>query len=276
MYTVYQHLNKITNKSYIGITGQEPERRWSNNGYGYLHKNKNGNFIQTKFANAILEYGWDSFEHIILKENLTLEEASTLEIEYIKKFDTYNNGYNSNHGGLSFDRVNSSNNRDLNGYKNPKAVPVIGFNNNFYKFFFSAADARRETKCQNISSCIKGERKYTNYNNEKIQWRYATDEEIITNYKRIHPRITEKHLNQLLESFHSKQQKHISENCKNIISKKVDKYSKDGIYIQTYSSAKEAGELNNCNICQITAVCRKRNKTCGGFIWKYTSERKDD
>ena len=35
MYTVYQHKNKINGKIYIGITMQEPEKRWGVNGRNY-------------------------------------------------------------------------------------------------------------------------------------------------------------------------------------------------------------------------------------------------
>lgn len=91
-YTVYMHQNKINGKKYIGITGNIPEVRW-NNGKGY-YKNP-------YFNHAIQKYGWDNFEHIILYEGLTKEEAEDLEIETIAKYDTTNsdNGYNLHHGG---------------------------------------------------------------------------------------------------------------------------------------------------------------------------------
>lgn len=85
-YCVYLHINKINNKKYVGITFRKPEDKWQK-GYGY-HR-------QSKFFNAILKYGWDNFNHIILEKNiLTEEEALEKETFYIKKYDTIVNGYN--------------------------------------------------------------------------------------------------------------------------------------------------------------------------------------
>lgn len=85
-YCVYMHKNKINNKVYIGITFRKPEDRWQK-GWGY-HK-------QLKFFNAILKYGWDNFEHIILEEQIeNEEEALKKETYYIKKYNSIQNGYN--------------------------------------------------------------------------------------------------------------------------------------------------------------------------------------
>ena len=68
-YVIYCHKNKINSKCYIGITQQKPKRRWQN-GVGYKTQN---------FYRAIEKYGWNNFEHIILEEGLSLEEATKKE-----------------------------------------------------------------------------------------------------------------------------------------------------------------------------------------------------
>ena len=95
MYTVYQHKNKINGKIYIGITMQEPEKRW---------RKGEGNNSSPHFYSAIQKYGWDNFEHNILFTELTKEEACLKEQELIKQFDSMNReyGYNSTSGGDIF------------------------------------------------------------------------------------------------------------------------------------------------------------------------------
>ena len=90
-YCVYMHVNKINDKKYIGITKNKPEDRWQN-GHGYKRQ---------IFYKAIQKYGWDNFDHIILFENLSEEEACKKEIELISlhKSDNKNYGYNISHGG---------------------------------------------------------------------------------------------------------------------------------------------------------------------------------
>ena len=53
------------------------------------------------FWNAIKKYKWDGFEHILLIDHLTREEADICEIELIKKYKTTdrNYGYNLSPGG---------------------------------------------------------------------------------------------------------------------------------------------------------------------------------
>ncbi len=89
MYTVYKHINKLNGKVYIGQTALTVERRWRN-GKGY----KIG-----IFRKAIEKYGWDNFEHIIIKEGLTKEEANLLESSLIKEYKELGISYNITDGG---------------------------------------------------------------------------------------------------------------------------------------------------------------------------------
>lgn len=91
-YSVYAHINKINGRRYIGCTSKTPvSLRWQY-GYGY----KNG---QEKFYSAIEEFGWDGFEHVIIAEGLSQEDAWALEEKLIQEYDTINNRYNAAYGG---------------------------------------------------------------------------------------------------------------------------------------------------------------------------------
>lgn len=90
-YCVYCHTNKINGKKYIGITKQRPNERWKN-GKGYSAQH---------FSRAIQKYGWNNFEHTILIEGLTKNQACYYEKFYIQKYNTTlaENGYNETLGG---------------------------------------------------------------------------------------------------------------------------------------------------------------------------------
>lgn len=91
-YSVYCHRNKANGKRYIGITSVSPKKRWQN-GLGYRSC-----YV---FYNAIKKYGWDGFDHIVLCENLSKEDAVKMEKDLIKKHKTTQkeHGYNMSGGG---------------------------------------------------------------------------------------------------------------------------------------------------------------------------------
>lgn len=94
-YVVYMHENRVNGKRYIGITSDEPRKRWAN-GKGY-YRNKH-------FYDAIKKYGWDAFDHRILYDGLTKEEACKIEQNMIAKYRTQDKtkGYNLTNGGEHF------------------------------------------------------------------------------------------------------------------------------------------------------------------------------
>lgn len=98
-YTVYMHVFP-DDRLYIGITCQDPEKRWGENGRGYKRRpRKTGRYTQPKMAKAINKFGWSNIKHHILFTGLTKEEAEDWEIYLIQFFDTIENGYNIAKGG---------------------------------------------------------------------------------------------------------------------------------------------------------------------------------
>ncbi len=86
-YSVYKHTNKKNGKVYIGMTSQRPETRWGNGKNYWANKH---------FSNAINKYGWDGFEHKVLRTNMRKRKASLMESKLIKRYNATNPkfGYN--------------------------------------------------------------------------------------------------------------------------------------------------------------------------------------
>ena len=117
-YTVYEHRNLSNGKSYIGMTSQEPKRRWSN-GWGYKK--------QPKIWSDIKESDWNKdWEHNILGKFENEQEALNIEEMFIWLFDSTNGGYNiSSYGNNHYERSEetknkiSDNHADFSGEKHP-------------------------------------------------------------------------------------------------------------------------------------------------------------
>ncbi len=93
-YTIYMHLNNINGKVYIGQTGRKNlHERYGKNGKGY--------YDCPKFGNAIKKYGWNNFSHLILEENVSINDIDYKERFYIKLFHSTDIefGYNISNGG---------------------------------------------------------------------------------------------------------------------------------------------------------------------------------
>lgn len=94
---IYKFENRINGKIYIGKTKNIKERIYQ---HSHVTKNKN-----TKFGSAIRKYGIDTFDFSVL---ITIHSKSSsnldiilnyLEKYFIKRYDSFNNGYNCTLGG---------------------------------------------------------------------------------------------------------------------------------------------------------------------------------
>ena len=89
---VYKITNTVNNKSYIGISIHEPEKRRIK-----AHLSGHGNRL---IANAVKKYGKDAFTYEILEANVFDEFLPDFEVAYIANYNTVApNGYNLDSGG---------------------------------------------------------------------------------------------------------------------------------------------------------------------------------
>lgn len=93
---VYIVTNKVNGKQYVGITTQEPRRRWGAHINGALR----GDSPCVLFARALIKYGRSNFEFSVIDVAYDRIELFDKEVHYIKQFNTKKpNGYNLTDGG---------------------------------------------------------------------------------------------------------------------------------------------------------------------------------
>lgn len=234
-------------KRYIGITSRDVKIRW-NNGYGYIH--------QPYFYRAIQKYGWKNFEYIIVKENLTQDEAFNMEKELIKKYKSNikDFGYNCSTGGEYGNSGNKHSNETIIKMRIASQGKVI-----------------TEEQRLKISKSLKG-RKLSKETIEKlrsIKRGYKLNEETkkkISEKKsgRTWSQAERDALAKHLEKLHEMTLPKLHESRKiKVIN--VDTY-------EIFESAKGAGRNVNRNSGNIIRCCKGERKTCGGFHWKYYEE----
>ena len=245
-YSVYIHKNKINGKVYVGLTKQKPENRWR---FGMGYK------TQPKFFRAILKYGWDNFEHIIIYTGLTEYEASKKEKELIIKYDSYNNGYNAdlggsttNHSPATLEKMRQSmtgkkhtqeTKNKISQSKNQYKISVICLTTG--KTYNSIKEASEQTGVDqsSIIKCCKG----VVMTAGKMKWRYADS---ILN-------------EQYISLINNKDEKH-KFGRKPVICITTGKY---------YDSVAAAAADTKSDASNIIKVCNGKYKTTNKLQWKY-------
>ena len=113
-YCVYIHLFP-NGKRYIGLTGRNPKQRWKRG------RNYRNNPYMTR---AVNKYGWDNISHLIVKNGLSKEEAESLEIELIKKYNSTNpsRGYNISNGGECIGKHSESTKQKISRIKKAQSA----------------------------------------------------------------------------------------------------------------------------------------------------------
>ena len=243
-YFVYKHTFP-NNKVYIGITQQEPEKRWKN-GLGY-------DAHQKIMKRAIQKYGWENIKHEILYKNLNKNEACNKEIELIALYDSTNKqkGYNVSQGGEGTIGVKPTEERKL---KN--RIAHLG------------KKASLETR-KKISESNKGKHNKKRTKEQKKKISEATKKAMQNPI--LKKRLSEAHSGKN----HRNYGKHLSEETKRKISeteKGKHKKGKKVICIETnkiYDNITIALNKTKINAYCIGQVCLGKRKSAGKLHWKY-------
>jgi len=230
---------------YVGQTGKsKPEYRWGDNGAGYLNK-KNGKYCQPAFAHAILKYGWDNFQHEVIANNITKEEADTFEKLLIEKLNTIDSkyGYNCKEGGSRGKFSEDTRKKMSESHKGEKSYlygkhlssSVREKISNSRKGQYLSENVKRK-----LSDAFKGDSNpfYSKHHTEESRRKISENKKKLTGAK--HPR-----------------------------ARKVAQYDSDGNLLKIWDCMKEAGKELRINHANIYSCCKYNRKFAGGFIWRY-------
>lgn len=235
-YTVYMHTNKMNGHFYIGITSLKPSFRYGKNGGNYKDC--------TYFWNAIQKYGWDNFEHSIIADNLTKEEACMYEISLIERMRTAypNDCYNILLGG-ELGRagiVATEEYKDkFRGEKNPVAKSVICIETN--KIFDTVTEASKfyNIDRRNIIRACQTGRTCGKLDGKRLHWAYYDKEN----------------------------------NAYNLVKHKSHERK---VYCETtgmyFASLQAAADFYNVPYDSIWWSCKHNTITSYGFRWRYIDE----
>lgn len=295
-YIVYQTVNKINNKIYIGVHKTEDPDVFD----GYLgcgaYANKPSSYNKTKYHlhNAILKYGPKNFIRKTLKVFDSAEGAFKLEAElvnesFIKREDTYN--------------------MTLGGFIPPTRSKIIyqfDFDGNLIKKWDSIISITKTFNCNKdrITMCINDKRSFNNnywsesdainieeyrlsareavfqYNSEGMllnSFRTAKEasQKLDLDFKAINSAIYEKHKYSGYYFLHSNDD--INEVINNINSRKlrsqtvVYRYLKTGEFDKEYESLSEAARQNNTSTGNIIRAI-KNESCCSEYKWSYEKD----
>lgn len=235
-YIVYQTVNKVNNKIYIGVHGTETEEFDGYIGNGVsIYKPSTYMNPKTPFQYAIKKYGVKNFVRTTIKKFNTEKEAYNLEAElvneeFIRRDDTYNLALG---GKLNYDNLH-----------NPKKkVYMYDLEGNYIREFSGINIAARtiNPKAVNgshITRAIKTGGAYQGY-----QWSYTK-----------------------VPYMKKKQVRKQSEFVKPYTGKKVARCDDNGNIIEIYKTATDCYKAGYTNVKKVLLGQRER---CKGFKFKY-------
>lgn len=259
---IYCYTNKVNGKKYVGQTTQTLEARAGTRGQKYC----------SRFKQAIIKYGWDSFQPVVL-ETLNLEEGllfkklNERERFYIEQFDSFKRGYNSTPGGDGKGKVASAETRER-----------------IRQAQFTRPPVSEETR-HKLSVALKGKKRGNTENYKKAAAKrkgIPLSEE--TRAKLSAAQQARVHSDSYI---HPNKGKHLSDETKAKL--RVARLGKEpwnkgipgGAHCRkvlcvetgsTYDSIAEAARILDMYPQSIGQALRGKSKTAGGYHWEYVNE----
>lgn len=264
-YCVYKHTSP-NGKVYIGVTCQRPTRRW-NNGAGYANNNH--------FNSAIKKYGWQNFEHEVVAQGLSKEEASQTERELITLYQSNKPmyGYNHTSGGYDGYELNDDQIAALRE-RTQKQFSDESFKRKFNSLMRDPDRRRRvsdglkkyyESPEAREKASTAQKRKFENpeYREKvkKLAQRRASD-----------PKYREKLSRVLTEKRRNEEYRQSMTGANNPNAKRVLQYSLDGKLIKKYGSISDACREIGANHGNIISCIKGKTRTAYGYIWAYEGD----
>lgn len=196
---VYKVVNILNDKIYIGETLTSIDKRFKQHCSGAFNKK----YWNYHFYRAIRKYGVENFTIVKLEKvintdrKLLKETILKLEEQYIKEYDSFNIGYNSNSGGRKYKEVCAETKKLQSKRKledpltkerlckarscRDNEIKIIAYNYNTGEMLNTFKSIKKAAEYYNIDSSgiTKVCKRTTNFlgriDGVKISWRYAED-----------------------------------------------------------------------------------------------------
>lgn len=236
-------------KIYIGLSNNIRKRIWKHNHDDYkLHR---------IVGNAIHLYGniteFEVLEEISPQDRDLMNEREKYWIEY---YDSFNNGFNLTLGGDGGNTIAGYTEEELQKYKEKK------------RQIHQKTSLKGEDAPKSKLTKVEVEEIIQRMLNGEFSIDIANDYNV--NYATVHDIRAHNTWNSLTEGieFPHPHKSRVS----GIRGKAVSQYTKDGKYIATYISAREAEKVTGCPFKNISAVCNGKKHTCMGYVWKFADD----